>query len=149
MTSSRHLGEAGYFHCPPECELGAHEVVVHLTGTPGQREAVLEFAANYAGGNGLIHVVCDGMFQTALTGPIMLGGLIVGQEQYENADFAAVADRIAPFGCAWTWNWTCMGARWRATRLAKEIGAIMVLPRRSLSPFLPGVRIKLSALESQ
>lgn len=106
------------------------DVVAFVTGTAARRRAVLEWAARYAGHTGRVHVVCDGLLPPAVTSSIMLMGLMINAERIEHADFAEAAQILAPFGCAWTWRHTPLGARGLAMRIARQYGAVVVVPRR-------------------
>lgn len=139
---SPHHGD-GYFHCSPDCGLGSHEVVVVVAGSSARRRAALEWAGNYAGGTGFVHVVFDGLLSVVLSGPILAGGLTDNADYLENAGFAGTAEVLARFGCGWSWRLTRAGARGVAIRMARDMGAITVLPRRGVIPHASRPRIVL------
>ncbi|MBF6145977.1 hypothetical protein [Nocardia nova] len=121
----------------PRCE---SEVVALVTGRVARRRAVLDWAADYVGRDGTVHVVCDGTLAPALVSSIMVG-MFVDAEQVEHADFAQTAMLLAPHGCNWTWQHLPFGAIGHAVAFARRKSLLAVVPARSQFLRPPSVRI--------
>ncbi|MEV5835127.1 hypothetical protein [Nocardia sp. NPDC052112] len=109
------------------------EAVALVSGSARIRRAVLERAARCVGAAGTVHVVCDGVAPSMLFGAIALGGLFVAADGLEAADFSRTAGILAVHGCGWSWWWGPVGAHAVAVRRAAALGAVIVLPTRSLT----------------
>lgn len=111
-----------------------------MTGRVARRRAVLEWAANYVGRDGTVHVVCDGALVPTMVSSTA-AGMFVDAYQVEQADFAQTAMLLAPHGCNWTWRHLPFGTGARAVALARRKGLLAVMPARSLSIRPSAVRI--------
>lgn len=117
---------------------GRRDVVVLLAGSQRARRALLEWAGQYAGNTGSVHVVCDAAAMramvtfTALIGSV--SSVAAGDDFHstEIAEFKTAATALAPHGACWTWHYVPWGARPLAIRLARETGAVAVTYRRTL-----------------
>ncbi|MEV6336741.1 hypothetical protein AB0M12_18725 [Nocardia vinacea] len=109
------------------------EAVALVSGSAKSRRAVLDRAARCVGPAGTVHVVCDGVPPSMLFGSIALSGLFIDAVGLEAVDFTSTARILAVHGCGWSWWWGPVGAHAVAVRRSAALGAVMVLPTRSLT----------------